>query len=99
MDVSCEQMGLEISFVEEFVDYVSKGGNPVDLVTDAIVDSFVVSGSPDRCKEQIKTLVERGVTGFVLSDMTPYAKSSGCKAYDIEPSMKLFAEKVMPEFL
>lgn len=99
LDLMCEQWGLETSYIDELVGRVKKGGNPVDLVTDEVVDSFIVSGSPERCKEQIKTLVERGITEFVLTDMTPYIKPLDCQAYDIEPSMKLFADKVIPEFL
>lgn len=83
--------GLPDSFFEKLNTWT---GDPLDLITDDIVDMFVIAGSPERCKERIARLVDAGVTSFSLLDYTSYGIS-----IDIEAQMRLFSEKVMSEFL
>jgi 5,10-methylenetetrahydromethanopterin reductase len=70
-------------------------GNPLDLITDDIIDQYAIAGDPERCKERIARLVEGGVNSFVVVDWSHYDKSLG----DIEPTMRMFQEKIMSEFL
>jgi alkanesulfonate monooxygenase SsuD/methylene tetrahydromethanopterin reductase-like flavin-dependent oxidoreductase (luciferase family) len=72
-----------------------KAGNPLDLITDDIIDLYTIAGDPERCKERIARLAEGGINSFMVVDAGFYDKSLG----DIEPTMRMFQEKIMPEFL
>jgi 5,10-methylenetetrahydromethanopterin reductase len=74
----------------------SPNTDQMDLITDDIIDMFAIAGDPERCKERIARLVEGGVNSFILVDNGFYHKPLGD---DIEPMMRMFAEKIMPEFL
>lgn len=91
--------GLAISYLEKLSDYAKGGGNPADLISDDILDSYAVSGSPERCKEQIAKLIDAGINSFILVDFTNYGRKYGGVSFDVESMMKLLSEKVMPEFL
>lgn len=90
---------LPKSYLKELSEYAKKGGNAADLITDDVLDDYVIAGSPERCKERIARLVDAGINSFVLVDYANYGEKYGGVTFDVEPSMKIFAEKVMPAFL
>ena len=96
---SYEKRGwFSTSFLKELKEASIQGEDPADLITDEILDEYVVSGSPERCKELIARMIEMGINRFVLVDYSNYMAPYGID-FDVETSMRLFAEKVMPEFL
>lgn len=98
-DILESRDGLAVSYLEQLSNYAKAGGNPADLITDDILDDYTVSGCPERCKEQIARLIEKGINSFVLVDFTNYGRKYGGVTFDVESMMKLLSEKVMPEFL
>ena len=80
---------------KKLIDYADHGaGNPLDLITDDVIDRYAIAGSPERCKERIARLVDAGVNSFILIDHSNYGA-----VIDIESTMRVFQEKIMPEFL
>ena len=53
---------LDPDEARRFAEVHKTGEMPVRLVTDAIIDTFAIAGSPDRCREGLKQLVQAGVT-------------------------------------
>ena len=89
---------LPVSFHKEVKEASLRGENPANLITDDILDDYTVSGSPERCKELIARMIKKGINRFVIYDWAEHGKLQGID-FDAETSMRLFAEKVMPEFL
>ena len=89
---------LPVTFLKELKEASLRGEDPADLITDDILDDYSVSGSPERCKELIARMIKKGINRFVILDLEEGAKLQGID-FDMETSMRLFAEKVMPEFL
>ena len=85
---------LPDSFYHKLKEYADGAGDPLDLITDDIIDSHLIVGSPERCKENIAQLVDAGINSFILYDCAPYGASM-----DIETTMRVFQDKVMSEFL
>ena len=85
---------LPDTFYKKLGEYARGIGNPLDLITDDVVDCYAVAGSPARCKDRIEELVEAGVNSFVLVDYSNYGASM-----DVEKTMNVFQAKIMAEFL
>ncbi|MDC0003463.1 LLM class flavin-dependent oxidoreductase [Porticoccaceae bacterium] len=85
---------LPDAFYEKLKASVDGVGNPLDLITDDIIDSYAIAGDPERCKESIAKSVEAGINSFILVDPWNYGVP-----VDIESLMRTFQEKVMSEFL
>ena len=90
------ETALPDSFYQKLREYIDGAGDPLDLITDDIIDSQATAGCPERCKENIARLVEAGITSFTLADYSDYREGF---SMDIESTMKEFQEKVMSEFL
>ncbi len=72
-------------------DYAEHGSNEARhkaLLTDDIIDSIAIAGTPEEAIPRFKEIVEMGVDGFVM----PFGMA------DPYPYMKSFAEQVIPKF-
>jgi hypothetical protein len=57
---ACPGLGPEV--VQRMAATFATGELPTALVTDWMVDTFAIAGSPERCRERLTQLVEAGVT-------------------------------------
>ena len=89
---------LPVSYLKELKEASLRGEEPADFITDDVLDDYSVSGSPERCIELITKMTGKGINRFVIHDWGEGGKLQGID-FNIEASMRLFAEKVMPEFL
>ncbi|HTR60672.1 MAG TPA: LLM class flavin-dependent oxidoreductase [Candidatus Binataceae bacterium] len=70
---------------------VYRGGElPIGMVTDAIIDTFAIAGSPDRCREGLKQLLQAGVTHPIFFEIP------GVPA---ETTIQAVHRHLMPHFL
>ncbi|MDO8433206.1 MAG: LLM class flavin-dependent oxidoreductase [Candidatus Binatus sp.] len=58
--------GLAPDTIKSFGESFSRGVVPKDMVTDAMVDTFAIAGSPARCRENLARLVEAGMNAPVF---------------------------------
>jgi 5,10-methylenetetrahydromethanopterin reductase len=54
--------GLSPEEIKPFCESFARGEMPVGLVTDWMVDTFAIAGSPERCREGLAKVIEAGVT-------------------------------------
>ncbi len=54
--------GMPADQIARFGETFAKGELPVALVTDWMIDTFAIAGSPDHCREQLRKIVDAGVT-------------------------------------
>lgn len=66
--------GLDPDLVRRFGASLAKGEMPLAMVTDWMIDTFTIAGSPERCRENLAKMVEAGLdapTFFDLAGMGP----------------------------
>ena len=61
--------GLAPETIIAFGESFARGKIPVDMVTDEMVDTFTIAGSPARCRENLARLVEAGMTAPVFFEV------------------------------
>jgi 5,10-methylenetetrahydromethanopterin reductase len=61
--------GLAPETILKFGESFARGVVPADMVTDAMVDTFTIAGSPARCRESLARLVEAGLTAPVFFEV------------------------------
>jgi 5,10-methylenetetrahydromethanopterin reductase len=61
--------GLPADTIRAFGASFAQGKLPVDMVTDEMLDTFTIAGSPARCRENLSRLVEAGVTAPVFFEV------------------------------
>jgi alkanesulfonate monooxygenase SsuD/methylene tetrahydromethanopterin reductase-like flavin-dependent oxidoreductase (luciferase family) len=61
--------GLPADTIRAFGASFVQGKLPVDMVTDEMLDTFTIAGSPARCRENLSRLVEAGVTAPVFFEV------------------------------
>jgi 5,10-methylenetetrahydromethanopterin reductase len=61
--------GLPAETIVKFGESFARGKLPVDMVTDEMLDTFTIAGSPARCRENIAKLIEAGVTAPVFFEV------------------------------
>jgi 5,10-methylenetetrahydromethanopterin reductase len=54
--------GMPAEEIARFGAAFAKGELPVALVTDWMIDTFAIAGSPEHCREQLGKIVDAGVT-------------------------------------
>lgn len=73
--------------MKENYDYFQHGGaagRQAELVTDLILDSTSIAGTPDEAVTRLRELSALGVDGFILTTADP------------APTMRALAERVLP---
>jgi 5,10-methylenetetrahydromethanopterin reductase len=61
--------GLPPETVVKFGESFARGKVPADMVTDDMLDTFTIAGSPARCRENLARLIEAGVTAPVFFEV------------------------------
>jgi 5,10-methylenetetrahydromethanopterin reductase len=61
--------GLSPDTIRKFGESFARGVVPADMVTDAMLDTFTLAGSPSRCRENLARIVEAGVTSPVFFEV------------------------------
>lgn len=61
--------GLPADTIRAFGASLAQGKVPVDMVTDEMLDTFTIAGSPARCRENLARLIEAGVTAPVFFEV------------------------------
>jgi 5,10-methylenetetrahydromethanopterin reductase len=61
--------GLPVETIRAFGESFARGKVPVDMVTDEMLDTFTIAGSPARCRENLSRLLEAGVTAPVFFEV------------------------------
>jgi 5,10-methylenetetrahydromethanopterin reductase len=61
--------GLPADTIRAFGASFAQGKVPVDMVTDEMLDTFTIAGSPARCRENLSRLIEAGVTAPVFFEV------------------------------
>ena len=65
--------GLAPEEVRRIASAFIKGEPPTDLVTEEMIDTFAIAGSPEHCREALAQLIEAGITvpiAFELPDLS-----------------------------
>ncbi|PKB58155.1 MAG: hypothetical protein BZY83_08585, partial [SAR202 cluster bacterium Casp-Chloro-G2] len=65
----------------------------IDVPFEQVLDGRFIIGSPEECIEEIYKYKEQGVEELILRSQWP-----GMEGDITTKSLRLFAEKVMPEF-
>ncbi len=61
--------GLPADTVRAFGESFARGKVPADMVTDEMLDTFTIAGSPARCRENMSRLLEAGMTSPVVFEV------------------------------
>jgi 5,10-methylenetetrahydromethanopterin reductase len=61
--------GLAPETIRGFGESMARGVVPTDMVTDWMIDTFTIAGSPSRCRENVARLVEAGMTSPVFFEV------------------------------
>ena len=61
--------GLPAETIVKFGESFARGKVPADMVTDEMIDTFTIAGSPSRCRENLARLIEAGVTAPVFFEV------------------------------
>lgn len=61
--------GLPPETIQAFGASMARGVVPVDMVTDWMIDTFTIAGSPSRCRENMARLVEAGMNTPVFFEV------------------------------
>jgi 5,10-methylenetetrahydromethanopterin reductase len=61
--------GLPADTIRAFGESLARGKVPADMVTDAMLDTFTIAGSPARCRENLSRLIEAGMTSPVFFEV------------------------------
>jgi 5,10-methylenetetrahydromethanopterin reductase len=61
--------GLPAETIRAFGESFARGKVPTDMVTDEMLDTFTIAGSPARCRENLSRLLEAGITAPVLFEV------------------------------
>jgi 5,10-methylenetetrahydromethanopterin reductase len=61
--------GLPAETIVKFGENFAQGKVPADMVTDEMIDTFTIAGSPSRCRENLARLIEAGVTAPVFFEV------------------------------
>jgi 5,10-methylenetetrahydromethanopterin reductase len=61
--------GLDAATIRSFGESFARGVPPVHLVTDWMIDTFTIAGSPAHCRERLKALIEAGINAPVFFEV------------------------------
>ena len=61
--------GLAPETIKAFGESFARGIVPKDMVTDSMIDTFTVAGSPARCRENMARLIEAGMNAPVFFEV------------------------------
>ena len=61
--------GLPAETIRAFGESFARGKVPTDMVTDEMLDTFTIAGSPARCRENLSRLIEAGMTAPVFFEV------------------------------
>jgi 5,10-methylenetetrahydromethanopterin reductase len=61
--------GLSADTIRAFGESLARGKVPADMVTDKMLDTFTIAGSPARCRENLSRLLEAGITSPVFFEV------------------------------
>ena len=61
--------GLPADTIRAFGESFARGRVPADMVTDEMIDTFTIAGSPARCRENLARLIEAGMTAPVFFEV------------------------------
>jgi 5,10-methylenetetrahydromethanopterin reductase len=61
--------GLPAETIRSFGESFARGKVPADMVTDEMLDTFTIAGSPARCRENLSRLIEAGMTSPVFFEV------------------------------
>ncbi|MHA2294640.1 MAG: 5,10-methylenetetrahydromethanopterin reductase [Candidatus Hodarchaeales archaeon] len=89
-----DRHGVDINEAKKIGELISGGigknwDELMNSVTDPMIDSFAVAGTPDNCIKRIQELSETGVTQFVIG--SPIGK-------DKAEAIKLIGKDIIPSF-
>ena len=74
----------------DYYEHEAHGAKHAEVVTDRIIDAFVIAGTPDDCTSKIRNIVKE--TGLERLSLATYGMTN-------KPSfIKTFANEVMPNF-
>jgi alkanesulfonate monooxygenase SsuD/methylene tetrahydromethanopterin reductase-like flavin-dependent oxidoreductase (luciferase family) len=48
---------------------VARGDTPAEMISDWIIDTFAIAGSPERCRESLARLFDAGLTSPVFFEV------------------------------
>lgn len=65
-------------------------------VTDAFVDWFSICGSPDKCTERLRTIIDAGLDHVYILGGSPVPHPHGERQAGMVQQTRLFAEQVLP---
>lgn len=61
--------GLSAEQLRPFGEAFARGEVPTQLVTDWMIDTFAIAGSPERCREGLAKIIDAGVTSPVAFEI------------------------------
>ena len=61
--------GLDPDVIRAMGASLARGEVPVSMVTDWMIDTFTIAGSPERCRENLAKMVDAGLTSPTLFDL------------------------------
>jgi alkanesulfonate monooxygenase SsuD/methylene tetrahydromethanopterin reductase-like flavin-dependent oxidoreductase (luciferase family) len=76
--------GIDPGEVRLFGELYAKGELPTRLVTDKMIDTFAIAGSPERCRAALAELVEAGIqhpVAFEIPGVSPDETLAGVHRY------------------
>ena len=82
--------GMPPDEIRRFGETFAKGELPVALVTDWMIDTFAIAGSPDHCREALAKVVDAGVRHPVAFEIP---------GVDPRQTIRSVREHLMPHFL
>ena len=82
--------GMPADEIRRFGETFAKGELPVALVTDWMIDTFAIAGSPEHCREALSKVVDAGVKHPVAFEIP---------GVDPRTTIRSVREHLMPHFL
>ena len=82
--------GMPAEEIRRFGETFARGELPVALVTDWMIDTFAIAGSPEHCREQLAAVVDAGVRHPVAFEVP---------GVDPLSTIRSVREHLMPHFL
>jgi 5,10-methylenetetrahydromethanopterin reductase len=61
--------GLDADTIRSFGASLARGEPPVKMVTDWMIDTFTIAGSPAHCRERLKALIDAGINAPVFFEV------------------------------
>ena len=84
------EAGMAPERIERFREASTRGADPAELVTDDLLATFGVTGSPDTCLGQLRDYIQAGVTTIIACEIPgiPIEETTRSIAAHILPGLR-----------